>query len=184
MNWPGEPQSPESSQIFVDIYVDGMLLHGRLRELESGQRLVDSLNSRDASVRLTSVAIMDWQGASLADLPELVIEKQHILAAVPAETDDYRRQRRISAMGMAPQSMKAVPLLALLPNLLVEGVAYVQPHVTVLRPDAGIFTRFFPLTQATLRLTTQSTIETAIVVVNRDWISAISLTKVRESGPG
>lgn len=182
MNRPGDAQSAESSPIFVDVVLNGTLLHGRLREIDSGRRLVDTLNSNDASLKLTLVKITDWEGRSLAFLPELAIEKQHILAAIPAETEDYRRQRRVSAMGMAHSSMKAVPLLALLPPLVIEGVAYVHPHVIALRPDASIFGRFIPLTDAVLRLTTQITIDTAIAVVNRDMIAAISVTKGRESG--
>ena len=175
--------SAELKSIYLDIVLNNLLLRGRLRELDEGGRLVDILNSQDAMLTLYSVKVSDWMGNTIALLPDMGIEKQHILAAVPTETEDYKRQRRMSAFGVAHPTLKAIPVLALLPPLVVKGIAYVQPTVRLLRPDSTTFSRFLPLTDAELTLPTQRTISAAILVVNRDMMAAITAIQSPESFP-
>ncbi len=163
----------KTEPFYLDVLLAEGVMSGITREVDESRRIVDLMNNRDEIVLLDEASMTSWDGRRLVASAEWLIEKRAILAVIPKETEEQKRHLRLERVGMARPQMLKVFVAAVLPPYVVRGTTYVQPGASLLRAHSDVFNRFFPLIDAELRSMARD-FEAAIVVVNRDFLSAMA----------
>jgi hypothetical protein len=158
--------------LLVQVFLSSAVVRG-LASVADGRRLTDVLNGVDEFLELETASFSF--GSRETDLASVALEKAEIVAAIPWETRDQDRQRRITSFGGRTRTMQ-VPALLYVPPYLIEGSIHLSgdPSLTrTLNASPTLFPRFFPVTDARIVREDGKLVRSQIVVVNRDRVASI-----------
>lgn len=160
----------------IQLFLPGLLVRGIAPEVNARRRLVDVLNNGDEILKLKGVSIFDWPSLNpLGEAGEMVIEKRWVYVARPEETDEHRREQRTERAGMVLPGTSRTPIMCLIPPLVIVGLAYLpQGFIPLLRADATVFKRFFPITGASLSVGSSVRIGAEVLILNRDLMAGVT----------
>jgi hypothetical protein len=160
----------------VDFLLAGYRLFGVTYEVSEKVRLGDLLNGLAEAVTLHHASILGMKGQVLASLPEVTVEKGHLIAAIPKESVEYQQRQRLYRAGMARPDLVRTPVVAVVPPFAATGKVHTPPTADLSNPDHMGLARFFPLTDACLFQGEERFYEGPIVILNRDLIAVIGKT--------
>jgi hypothetical protein len=160
----------------VDLLLSGYRLFGVTYLVDEKVRLGDLLNARGETISLRHASVLGLKGQVMATLPEVSIEKRHLVAAVPRESEEYQSRQRAFRAGMVRPSQVHVPVLAVAPPFSVTGKVHIQPNADIEDPERSGLARFFPMTDATLFMGEERLYQGTVVLVNRDHLAMIGKT--------
>lgn len=164
----------ELGPLLVELYIDGAHVLGVCRQVQERRRLIDVLNHPDEVLDVEEAHVTLGPDAAPRRLGSFQVQKRSILAAVPRETQEQNRRRAMltNMMGRHQTDQKQIALVV--PTLAIDGAAHIAAGAGTTRNFAG-FSRFFPVTNATLTAAGTAPRQLDVVLVGRDRIVGISI---------
>ena len=157
-------------------------ISGNCSDLSEAVRLGQLLNKSGFELTLAPARISDLEGAPNSTGPSMTVEMDSIVLAAPFEGFDQleKQRRRRQVMALPPQKLAIVEIEA--PPYSVRGRMQLPAGVSVSSVASltersfshRSLRRFFPVTQATVRLGTATVLEPSTVFVNRDSVGRLS----------
>jgi hypothetical protein len=160
----------------VDFLLAGYRLFGVTYEVNEKVRLGDLLNGIAESITLHHASILGLRGQVLASLPEVTVEKRHLVAAIPKESPEYQQRQRLYRAGMVRPNLVRRPIVAVIPPFAATGKVHTPLNADLSDPEHMGLARFFPLTDACLYQGEERVFEGPIALLNRDLIAVIGKT--------
>jgi hypothetical protein len=175
----------QGAGLTVDLVLIGYRLSGTTYQVSEKIRFGDVLNSQAERITLKRASISGFKGQALAALPEVTIEKQAIVAAIPRESDELQHKQRLYRAGMAKPDLVRVPMLALVPPYAAMGKIHVSPKSDPSDPEHSGLARFFPVTDAVLFREDVRLYQGPLLLLNRDLVAVMGKTgdEIREEPP-
>jgi hypothetical protein len=159
--------------LLVQVFLWTAVVKGVSPLMDRHRRLADVLNAGDEYLELESATLS--LGDRTLDLATVAIEKREIVAAIPWESEEQRRQRQVvNLAGKTKTNDLAVIVYA--PPYTIEGSAHFSEGKNVpktISARASLFSRFFPLSNARIIREDGKAVRSDIVVVNRELAAAI-----------
>ncbi len=168
--------APSSSFLQLDILTGDAWIAGFLDAGNQNRRLVDILNLQDTYIEVVS-ATLGLTGSQVAaqDTNSVLVEKRDILLAMPHETPEQVRQRRLARSGIMPSAANAAVVGFLLPGFYVRGTVRVSSGAARVKLDPTAFARFFVVTDAQVTRADGQTHAEEFVIVHREAVTAFAL---------
>jgi hypothetical protein len=166
----------QTGGLTVDLLLAGYRLFGVTYHVTERNRLGDILNGSGENVSLKHASIMSLKGQVMASLPEIVIQKKQLIAAIPKESEEHQQQARQYRAGMLKPSLVRVPVLAVLPPFAATGRVHISPSSDLSHPEHSGLAKFFPLTDAVVYAGEERLYNGPIVLVNRDMLAMMGKT--------
>ncbi len=160
----------------VDFLLPGYRLFGVTDQVSEKLRLGDVLNNLADVVGLNQASVFGLKGELIATLPEIVVEKRHIVAAIPQESEEYQLKHRQFRAGMPRPPLSRLHIFALLPPFAATGLVHLAPNSDLTDPVRSGLARFFPLTNAELFRSEAHLYSGPIVLLNRDLVAMLGRT--------
>jgi hypothetical protein len=161
----------EPAPLLVELYLERAHIIGVCRQVQERRRLIDVLNHQDDTIEIEEARVSLGSGVS-KQYETIQIQKSAILAAVPRETEEQNRRRAVLTNMMGRQETRQKSLALILPPLAIEGQAHVAGGAGAL--SVKIFTKFFPLTAATLSMAGNADRQLGVIIVSRDHVLGMS----------
>jgi hypothetical protein len=161
----------DTAPLLVELYLERAHIFGACRDVQERRRLIDVLNHQDETLALQDVQLSLGSGPA-KHYEEMHVLKSSILAAVPRETQEQSRRRAVLTNIAGKQETRQMSLALLLPPIAVEGAAHMPVGAGV--TSIKSFTKFFPLTDATLSMAGNADRELDVIIVSRDRVLAVS----------
>jgi len=163
----------ELGPLLVEIFLERAHILGVCRQVQERRRLIDVLNGQDDMVEIEQARVS--LGTSEPKHYEtLSVLKSSILAAVPRETQEQNRRRAVLTNMMGKQETRQKQISLLVPPLALDGSAHISAGAGGAM-SVKTFSKFFPLTSATMSISGQPDRELDVILVSRDHIIAMSL---------
>jgi hypothetical protein len=157
--------------LLVELYLERAHIVGTCRDVQERRRLIDVLNHQDEILLLHDVRVSLGSGVT-KEYEEIQVQKRSILAAVPRETQEQNRRRTVLTNIAGRQETKQISLGLLIPPLAIEGAAHISGGAGA--TSLKSFSKFFPLTHATLSMAGNADRELDVVIVSRDQVMAMT----------
>lgn len=166
------------NRLLVELFLSNGRVQGFTSEVRDRRRLVDVLSEASPVLRLEQATVILGASTSGRDFASINIEKRAILAAIPRENHQQLRERTMQTTVVGKSATRRISATLLLPPFIAEGAVHVPEGAgnlgDRLTADAQIFPRFFSITDARLILPGGASMESPILLVNRDLIAGIS----------
>ncbi|HEY7269130.1 MAG TPA: hypothetical protein VH951_04825 [Dehalococcoidia bacterium] len=160
----------------VDLLLSGYRLFGVTYQVSESVRLGDLLNSTGETVALKHASVLGLKGQVMATLPEVSIEKRHLVAAIPKESEEFQNKQRAYRAGMVKPDQVHQPVLAIAPPYAASGKVHLPPNTDLHEADHSGLARFFPITDATLFMGEDRLYQGPILLLNRDMVAMLGKT--------
>jgi hypothetical protein len=163
----------ELSPLLVEIFLERAHILGVCRQVQERRRLIDVLNGQDDMLEIEQARV-SLGSSEPKNYETLSVLKSSILAAVPRETQEQNRRRAVLTNMMGRQETRQKQISLIVPPLVLDGSAHISAGAGGAM-SVKTFSKFFPLTGATLAISGQANRELDVVLVSRDHIIAMSV---------
>jgi hypothetical protein len=164
----------ELGPLLVEIFLERAHILGVCRQVQERRRLIDVLNSQDEILEIEQARVSLGSSTEPKHYETLSIMKSFVLAAVPRETQEQNRRRAVLTNMMGKQETRQKQISLIVPPLALVGSAHISAGSGGAL-SVKTFSKFFPLTGATLSISGQADRELDVALVSRDHIVAMSL---------
>ena len=164
----------ELGPLLVEIFLERAHILGVCRQVQERRRLIDVLNGQDDMLEIGQARVSLGPNTEPKHYETLSLLKSAILAAVPRETQEQNRRRAVLTNMMGRQETRQKAISLIVPPLAFEGDAHISAGAGGAL-SVKTFSKFFPLTGATMSISGQPDRDLDVVLVSRDHIIAMSL---------
>ena len=164
----------ELGPLLVELYLEGAHILGICRQVQERRRLIDVLNHQDEILEIEQARVTFSPNSQPQDYATMSIIKSAILAAVPRETQEQNRRRAVLTNMIGRKETRQKSLALIVPPLSIAGSAHVSTGAGAMQ-SMQVFSKFFPLTGATLYIPGQPDRALDVVLVSRDRVVGMSV---------
>jgi hypothetical protein len=165
----------ELGPLLVELYLEDAHVLGVCRQVQERKRLIDVLNHQDSHLEIEQARVTLGLRGGARHYDSLNITKSAILVAVPRETQEQSRRRAVFTNMMGRQETARKSLALIVPPLALEGAAHIVASGAGVLRGMEAFSKYFPLTGATLFAPGVPDRELDVVIVSRDRVVGMSL---------
>jgi hypothetical protein len=163
----------ELGPLLVAIFLERAHILGVCRQVQERRRLIDVLNGQDDMLEIEQARV-SLGSSEPKNYQTLSVLKSSILAAVPRETQEQSRRRAVLTNMMGRQETRQKQISLIVPPLALDGSAHISAGAGGAM-SVKMFTKFFPLTGATMSISGQADRELDVMLISRDHIIAMSV---------
>jgi hypothetical protein len=108
-------------------------------------------------------------------LPSIAIDKRDIVFAIPQETPEHLRSRRMANLGRRTETAR-IKIVVLASTYLVAGTAHALPGTRlppVITPSSAFFPHFLSVTDCRVTDAVGEALEAEFILLNREKITVL-----------
>ena len=158
----------------VQVFLPDAVIKGSTNLSPGRWRLGEALNTQETYLELKEATIQR-SGGNFAS-PSIAIDKRDIVFAIPQETPEHLRSRRMANLGSRTETAR-IKIVALASTYLVEGSAHSLPGTQmprVITASPAYFPHFLSVTDCRVTDAEGQALEAEFVLLNREKITVLS----------